>query len=56
MGDRLQAGKLPRFLTSHSGKTQSFGPSAGWKMSTGQSAVMLCGWRVKAGMVRSICG
>jgi len=25
-------------------------------MSTGQSAVTLCGWGVKAGMVHSICG
>ena len=25
----------------------------GWQMSTGQSAVMLCGWGVKAGMVHS---
>jgi len=25
-------------------------------MSTGQSAVMLCGWGVKAGMVHSTCG
>jgi len=25
-------------------------------MGTGQSAVMLCGWGVKAGMVHSTCG
>jgi len=31
-------------------------PSAGWEMSTSQSAVMLCGWGVKAGMVHSTCG
>jgi len=31
-------------------------PSAGREMSTGQSAVMLCGWGVKAGMVHSTCG
>jgi len=24
-------------------------PYAGWEMSTGQSAVMLCGWIVKTG-------
>jgi len=24
-------------------------PSAGWEMSTGQSAVMFCSWGVKAG-------
>jgi len=29
---------------------------AGLVMSTGQSAVMLCGWGVKAGMVHSACG
>ena len=31
-------------------------PSAERKMSTGQSAVTLCGWGVKAGMVHSTCG
>jgi len=31
-------------------------PDAGREMSTGQSAVMLCGWGVKAGVVHSICG
>jgi len=31
-------------------------PSAGRKMSTGQSALTLCGWGVKAGMVHSTCG
>jgi len=30
--------------------------SAGREMSTSQSAVMLCGWGVKAGMVHSTCG
>ena len=30
-------------------------PSVGWEMSTGQSAVTLCGWGVKAGMVYSSC-
>jgi len=28
--------------------------SAGWKISTGQSAVMLGGWEVKAGTVHSL--
>jgi len=55
MGDRLWAGKPPPFITSHSGQL-SLLPSAGWKMSTSQSAVMLCGWGVKAGMVHSTCG
>jgi len=31
-------------------------PSAGWKISAGQSAVTLCDWGVKAGMVHSTCG
>jgi len=42
MGDRLPTGKPPRFVTSHSGQ-RSLLPSAGRKMSTGQSAVTLCG-------------
>jgi len=55
MGDHLRVGKPLRFVTSHSGQL-SLLPSVGWKMSTGQSAVMLCGWGVKAGMVHSTCG
>jgi len=31
-------------------------PSAEWKMSTSQSAVMLCHWGVKAAMAHSNCG
>jgi len=50
MGDRLRAGKPPRFVTSHSGQL-SLLPSAGQKMSTSQSAVTLCGWG--GGMVHS---
>jgi len=46
MGDRLRAGKPPRFITSHSGQL-SLLTSAGRKMSTGQSAATLCGWGVK---------
>ena len=45
IGDRL-----PRFVASHPGQL-SILPSAGREMSTSQSAVMLCGWGVKAGMV-----
>jgi len=52
MGDRLRAGKPSRFVTSHSGQL-SLLPSAGRKMRIGQSAVMLCGWGVKAGMIHS---
>jgi len=49
MGDRLRAGKPPRFVTSHSGQLVLL-PSAERKMSIGQTVVTLCGWRVKAGM------
>jgi len=49
MGDRLRAGKPPRFLTSHSGQLNLL-PSAALKMSTGQSTVTLCDWEVKAGI------
>jgi len=38
MSDRLRAGKPLRFVTSHSGQLGLL-PSAGRKMSTGQSAV-----------------
>jgi len=49
MGDHLRVGKPHRFVTSH---------SVGRKMSTSQSAVMLCGcgWGVEAGMVHFTCG
>jgi len=40
---------------SHPGQL-SLLPSAGREMSTNQSAVMLCGWGVKAAMVHSTCG
>ena len=55
MGDCLWAGKPPRFVTSQSGQL-SLLSSAGRKMSTGQSAVTLCSWGVKAGTVHSTCG
>ena len=47
MGNRLRAGKPPRFVTSHSGQFSHL-PSAGRKMSTSQNAVTLYGWGVKA--------
>jgi len=31
-------------------------PPVGREVSTSQSAVMLCGWGVKAGMAHSTCG
>jgi len=52
-GDRLRAGIPPRYVTSHPGQL-SLLPSAGREMSVGQSAVMLCGWRVKAGWLELI--
>jgi len=55
MGDRLRADTSPWFVTSHSGQL-SLQLSAGRKISTGQSAVTLCGWGVKAGMAHSTCG
>jgi len=42
MGDRLRAGKLPRYVTSHPDQL-SLLTSVGRRMSTGQSAVMRCG-------------
>jgi len=55
MGDRQWPGTPPQFVTSDSGQL-SLLPSAGPKMSTGQSAVMLCGWGLEAGVVHSTCG
>ena len=48
MGDRLWAGIPPRYVTSHSDQL-SFLSSVVREMSTGQHAVMRCGWGVKAG-------
>jgi len=46
------AGTLSRSITNHSGKLSlAILPWVG-AMSTGQTAVMLCGWGVKAGMAR----
>jgi len=47
MGDRLQAGIPPRYVTSHQGQL-SLLPYVGRDMSTGQSARMRCGWGSKA--------
>ena len=46
MGDRLRACKPPHYFTKPPGPTQP--------LTLSQSAVMLCGWGVKAGMAR--CG
>ena len=46
MGDRLRASIPPRYITSHKGQLSPL-PSAGWEMSTGQSAVMRCGWGLR---------
>jgi len=55
MGDRLRRINHLSISPSHLGQL-SLLPSAGREMSTSQSAVMLCGWGVKAGMVHSTCG
>jgi len=55
MGDRMLAGKPPRFVTSYSDQLSRL-PSAEWKMNTGHSEMKLCGWGVKAGMVYSTGG
>ena len=43
-GNRLRTDKPPRYATSHPGQL-SLLPYVGREMSTGQSAVMLCGSR-----------
>ena len=48
IGDRLRAGIPSRYVTSHPGQL-SLLPPVVREMNTGQSAVMLCGWGVKAG-------
>jgi len=45
MGDHLWAGISPRYVSSYTGQL-SLLPSVGREMSTGQSAMMLCGWGV----------
>jgi len=46
----------PRYVTSYPGQL-SLLPSEGREISTGQGAVMLCGWGVKLGrMAHSIRG
>jgi len=48
MGDNPQAGVPPRYVISHQGQL-SLLPSVVREMSTGQRAVMHCGWGSKAG-------
>jgi len=48
----LWAGKPPQYFISHPGQL-SLLPLVRQEMSTIQSAVMLCGWGVKAGMAHS---
>jgi len=55
MGDHLETGKPPRYVTSLTGKL-SLLSLVGQEMSTGQSTVMFCGWGVMAGMVHYTCG
>jgi len=53
MGDRHQVGKAPWYVITHPAQL-SLLPIVGLEMSTCQSAVMLCGWGVKAGMAHYI--
>jgi len=48
-------GQSPHYVTSYPGQL-SLLPSAGWKISTSQSAVILHGLEVKAVMAHSNCG
>jgi len=48
MGDRLWGGVPPGYETSHLGQLSVIS-SVEREMSTGQSAVMRCGWGSKAG-------
>jgi len=50
MGDRLWQINHLSISPSHPGQL-SLLPSAGREMNTGLSAVMLCGWAVKAGIM-----
>jgi len=45
-------GHLFQYVTSHPGQLSLVIPSWVGAMSTSQMAAMLCGWGVKAGMVR----
>jgi len=46
------AGNLSQYITSHPGQLSLVIPPWVGAMSTSQRVVMLCGWGVKAGMVR----
>ena len=48
MSDHLRVGIPPRYVTNHPGELSLLSP-AGREMNNGQSAVTLCGWKVKAG-------
>jgi len=55
MGVRLRQTNHLTISPSHPSQL-SLLPSAGQEMSTSQSAVMLCGWGVTAGIVHTTCG
>ena len=55
MDDRLRSGKQRSISPSQAGHFNLL-PSGRRERSTGQGAVMLCSWGVKAGMVHSTCG
>jgi len=50
ISDRLRTGIPPRYITSYSSQLSRL-PSVGREMGTGQSPVMRCGWRSKAGWI-----
>ena len=59
MGDRVRVQlpvpeNLSQYITSHPGQLSLAIHTRVGAMSTRQRAVMLCGWGVKAGMVRVI--
>jgi len=54
MDDCLLVCTPPWFVTNHPLQL-SLLSSVGWKMSTSQTAVTLCGCGVKAGMAHSTC-
>jgi len=50
MGDRHRAGKPLHYFTELPGQL-SLLSTAGRKMSTGRSAVMLCGWGIQTWLI-----
>jgi len=56
MGDRLWTERPPRYIQYNQPPKPTQHPTvSGRKMGSGQSAVTLCGWGVKAGLAHSTC-